>query len=237
MIGAKQHIDIQGLLDWAFRVQCVDKMCRISRPSGPSASPASSFAAFMELGTLVDNSGFAAKMIGSRNVADDAVAVYNAALALPDYHAEFLTNTKTRIWAQGSIDEKCSIKRESSEEASLLRPDKKPLRHQKIVSSALVIQHAKSGTAPDWLPDWKPRRGAPRRGGIDLRGRRGKSSDGWRVEDVSVIRAEYSVWVLSMGLLAETLQDELSGYHVQPFSMPLAPWQGESGNHESVCVQ
>ena len=237
----KQDISIEALLDWAYRVQCVDKACSGFMDQRPSASPSSGLASYLALGTKVDSSGYAAKIIGSENVNDDALIVHNAVLALPDYFMEFQTGSRIRLWTEASAEnDSGAIEVEGKGNHaiySLRLPGRAPRPLRQVVTSVLVYLHAKAGTAPECYLDWKPKRGAPPKGGVDAWGRRGKASDGLSLRDVAVARGEYSAWFLGLNELVKQLHGALDKFRVVDCLVLPRPWERDSVAAKACFVQ
>jgi hypothetical protein len=81
---AKQAVDIEHLLVWAFRTEQVEHAVSEFRRGavGPSGSLGCSIEQVLTLGTRVDSSGAGANFLAAR-CADDALTVYEAVMALP----------------------------------------------------------------------------------------------------------------------------------------------------------
>ena len=223
---AKEQIDIERLLEWAYRVQCVDRHCAAFTPQGPSASPAGSLGQYAALGTRVDNSSFAARAAGFR-MPDDAMIIHDAVLALDEMWIEWRGGGEVDIWDRArAAQEGQSISqlhgdwvREPIIATGGVRP--LPVRLEQAGVMALVIIHAKAGTQPDYHPDWQAPRGRPPVHALD---RKGKKQEGMSVETVMHARACYLVWRAALALLAAQLDGALAGYHVSGPSASEAPW-------------
>ena len=86
----KEAMDIEQLLDWAYRVQCIDRrVARQRARRGPALYPtAAPFAAFESLGTRVDTSGVVMDDVANFKV-DDALIIHDAVLRLSEMFIEW----------------------------------------------------------------------------------------------------------------------------------------------------
>lgn len=227
---AKQTIDIEALLSWAYRDQCVDKMCQVFKPKGPSASPANNLAQYLTLGCRVDSSNVAARIIGSGNVADDAVTLHDAVLALDDIFIEWETDSRLKLWThEAAADEGFTIcERNGGNGKTYWKHDRemKALCRLDFISlSTLIISHAKAGDRPEWHEGWRPVRGKKVRAGktVDRRGRRLKTR---MVDDYTVSRDRgiYRVWWWGLELLTATLTGDLDRFTLTGPSALAEPW-------------
>jgi len=240
----KQSIDIEALLSWAYREQCVDRMCAGFSPKGPSASPANNLANYLTLGTRVDSSNFASRIIDSGNVADDALAVHAAVLALDDVFIEWETDSRLKLWThETAVDEGFSICERNGGSGRTYwkhnREMKAECRLDFIGASILMITHAKAGDRPEWHEGWRPVKGRKPL-------RRGKMKDRWgrtlksrMVDDYSVSRDRgiYRVWWWALELLAAQLSDDLERFNVTGPVTVAEPWMSDSPVKTSKILQ
>lgn len=230
--SAKERIDIERLLEWAYRVQCVDRQVAAFSPRGPSASPAGSLGQYAVLGTRVDNSSFAARAAGLR-MPDDAMIIHDTVLALGEMWIEWVGGDEVQIWdreraeSEGQIIEKRGgiWYREPVYSSGPVRPI--PVRLEQAGTVALVIVNAKNGSQPEYHSGWRPSEGRPAAAGrdVDRPGRPKKDRGGVSFEAVMHARACYLVWRAALALLAVELEGALAGYEVTGPESPVAPWQ------------
>jgi len=234
-MSVKQPIDIEALLSWAYREQCVDRMCAGFTPKGPSASPANNLAQYLTLGTRVDSPNYAARIIGSGNVADDALAVHDAVLALDDVFIEWETDSRLKLWThEAAVDEGFSIcERNGGNGRTYWKHNREmqaECRLDFIGVSMLMITHGRADDRPEWHEGWKPVKG---RKPI----RRGKTKDRWgrtlksrMVDDYTVARDRgvYRVWWWALELLAAQLSDELDRFTITGPAAVSDPWMSDS---------
>lgn len=230
----KEQVDIERLVEWAYRVQCVDRRTGRRRPSGPAQYPtAAPFMQFVALGTRVDSSGLGVH--GAEVVVDgldDADMVHNAVLALGNMWIEWRGDDDVVVWtAEIAAREGRVIDRVGedwflfpAQWSSSERPEPVPLEDAGV--SILLIVHGRAGSRPDWHEGWKPLRGVqagdacPR----DRRGRRRKQAGVVSPQDVAHARAIYAVWHAALAVLAEDLRGVLSQYEAMAPAAPEAPW-------------
>jgi len=232
-----QKIDIEALLIWAYRDQCVDRMSAGFSPSGPGGSLSGGFAEYLALGTRVDTSGFAAKVLGSGNVADDALGVHDAVLRLDDVFVEWLTDTRLKLWTREAAASEGWAVAERGKGAAreyLLTRDNRAPRHLGFIGlSGLVILNARDAIRPEWHEGWKPpaHRPAIGRKPKDSWGRRRKSFGGVTPEVVIYDRAVYRAWWWALEMLAAQLDGALDGFAMTGPAADSEPWlQGKSSN-------
>lgn len=241
-MSARQKIDIEALLVWAYRDQCVDRMSAGFSPRGPGGSLSGGIAEYLTLGTRVDTSGFAAKVLGSGNVADDALGVHDAVLRLDDIFVEWLTDTRLKLWTREVATAEgwavCEQGKGVGRQYLLTHPHRAPRHLGFIGLSALVIINARDGIRPDWHEGWKPpaHRPANGRGAKDKRGRLRKSAGGVAAEVVVYDRAVYRAWWWALEMLAAQLDGALDGFDVTGPTADSEPWEfGAPSNPGSKC--
>lgn len=224
---AKERIDIEALLEWAYRTQCVDRQTAAFSPRGPSSSPAGSLAQYITLGTRVDTPSFAARAHGLRTP-DDADVIHGAVLGLDRLWLQWRAGGDVTVWDRDAA-EAAGLEivlahghaelRSRRASAALIAP------LETVHLSPLVILHARAGTRPDCHLDWRAPVGARAADGAarDRRGRlrRGSALD---FELVAHARALYAVWRASLGVLAAALDGELDGFVVTGPAAPDSPW-------------
>lgn len=227
----KEQIDIERLLDWAYRVQSVDKQVSALMPRGPSSSASGSLGQYAELGTKVDNSGAALKTLGMK-VADDAMIVHDAVLSAGEMWIEWKRDDEVEIWDR----ERAAAAGQdiSKYNGDWLRRPISPngrvaafgIRLEQAATVALLITNAKNGTQPDWYEGWSAPEGRAARDGLaaDRWGRVRKRSEAASVEEVMHGRAIYAVWRASLALVAIDLAGALRRYDVTGPAAPEHPW-------------
>lgn len=227
----KQTKDIEQVLDWAYRVQCVDRRAGGLRHPRPAAYPtATAFAAFEMLGTRVDmSSGVPPDLTNIKT--DDALIIHDAVLRLSEMWIEWRGRDEVVVWdhasalAAGKLIEDTGhgfvlYDRESAGELY-------PVPLEQAVTTVLVIIHAKSGLRPDVHEDWVQKAGRPM-SDEPLSYRRGKlrrTEQGVTAHAVMHARAVYMVWHAALSLLAIELDGVLDGFDIAgPPSAPREPW-------------
>ena len=227
----KEQIDIERLLDWAYRVQAVDKQVRALAPRGPAGAASGSLGQYAELGTKVDNSGAALKALGMK-VANDAMIVHDAVLSAGEMWIEWKRDDEVEIWDR----ERAAAAGQDigKYEGQWLRRPITPngrvaafgVRLEQAATVALLITHAKNGTQPDWYEGWSAPEGRAANDSlaVDRRGRLRKRSEAASVEDVMHGRALYAVWRAALELVAVDLAGALRRYDVIGPAAPEHPW-------------
>lgn len=227
----KETIDIEALLDWAYRQQCVDKQVAVLAPRGPSGSISGSLGQYVQLGTKVDNSGAAARAMGLK-VADDAMIVHDAVLSAGEMWIEWKRDDEVEIWdreraaAGGQVIEKVNgdwLRRPICPNGRVAAFG---VRIEQAATVALLITNAKTGSRPDWFEGWAAPEGRAANDSLpaDRRGRLRKRSQTASVDDVMHGRALYAVWRAALALLAVELDGALQRYQVTGPCAPESPW-------------
>jgi hypothetical protein len=225
-MAAKREIDIEDLLIWAYRDQCVDRQVIGFSPKGPNASPASSLAQFMALGCRVDSSGMAARTLGVR-LPDDALIVHDAVLALGDMWIEWRDGDEVVVRDRAGVAG--STFHETARGWVMTDASGARVPVTRAVTSVTLIMHARAASRPECYPGWRPP--AHRMPKDDLEydrwGRRRKSKriEGPRAEDVMFARAQYCVWRAGLACLALELADLLADHAVTGPLAAESPWQ------------
>lgn len=243
---AKETIDIEALLVWAYRDQQVDRMVgRGFTPRGPSVSPASGFAEYMMLGTKVDTSGAAAAALGIR-LPEDALIVHDAVLELGDMLLEWrgddvvVHERGDLVPARGFtlVDDRRGLFygpiSTHAIKSGRVVPAGPLVPLRRAVTAVILIEHARAGTRPEAHEGWSRRRGRPTDAiaAHDNWGRRRKSvadsnrivAGGPSIDEVMLARALYGVWHAALVALAETLAGLLSGHAPVGPAAPATPW-------------
>jgi hypothetical protein len=203
-----QQISLDALLDWAYRAECVDKRITQTKPTGPRGFTSSNLSQYIELGTQIDNSSFAA-----RNAAalppDDALAVHDAVLGLACQYIEWLDNDNIKFW-----DESC------------VGFDDVKSKLTQVDVGLLIILSAKSGVAPEYYADWgKPvGRMAQDASEFDNRGRKRKTHGAVSVGEVIFARSQYIAWRGGLNVLWDALAGRLNKYEITGVCADAAPW-------------
>lgn len=230
---AKETIDVEKIVEWAYRVQCVDRQRAVSWLAISSAS--SGMSEFLRLGTRVDNSGAAARALGVR-LPDDASIVHAAVLALPDAYIEWRARDEVEVWDAGLMAERGMVLMRNSKTpvlpaecegppmtdstAFMIAPayepgePSSPVPVEPVSSAVLVILNGRTGSRPEWHPDWRPStRGAA--GAADRR-------------DVMHARAVYLAWRLALTRLQAALAGQLADFDVTGPEAPADPWKAKA---------
>lgn len=227
----KETIDIEALLEWAYRQQCVDKQVAVLAPRGPSTSISGNLGQYVALGTRVDNSSLATRALGLK-VADDAMIVHDAVLSAGEMWIEWRNDDEVEIWdreraaAAGQVIEKVNgdwLRRPICPNGRVAAFG---FRVEQAATVALLIVNAKSGSRPEWFEGWIGQRGPVARDRLpaDRRGRLRKRSELASIEDVMHGRAIYAVWRAALALLAVELDGALRGFKVMGPAAPESPW-------------
>ena len=230
-MAGTETIDIERLLDWAYRVQAVDKQVKALAPRGPAGSASGSLGQYAELGTKVDNSGAALKALGMK-VADDAMIVHDAVLSAGEMWIEWKRDDEVEIWDR---ERAASAGQDIGKyEGQWLRRPITPngrvaafgVRLEQAATVALLITNAKNGTRPDWFEGWAAPEGRPARDHLakDRWGRARKQREDVSVEYVMHARALYAVWRAALALVAVDLAGALRRYDVIGPDAPEHPW-------------
>lgn len=228
----KEQIDIERLLEWAYREHCIDRQVSLLKPVGPSRSVSGNLGQYVELGTRVDNSGAALKAQGLK-LPDDAMIVHDAVLAAGEMWIEWKRDDEVMIWDRASAAA-ASQQIEKVDGQWLRRPITPNgrvaafgVRVEQAATVALLIVNAKNGARPDWFEGWSAPEGRAvkqDRLPTDRWGRKRKASDRASVEDVMHGRAIYAVWRASLAVLAVELDGALQRWAVTGPVAPEFPW-------------
>jgi hypothetical protein len=218
---AKTQIDIEQLLDWAYRVQRVDRQIAAFSPRGPSISPSASVAQLLTLGTRVDTSGFAARALSVR-LPDDASIVHDAVLSLGDMWLEWSELDQVEIWDKERLEREHQVI-ENRSGAWWRYPvywaapvTTLPVRVEQACTAALIIIHARAGTRPECYDDWS----APDAG----KAPRKALGECVSIDEVMHARAVYLVWREALAFLAAELDGALQEFEVVGPDAPAEPW-------------
>lgn len=225
---AKETIGIEALLHRAYGQYRVDRVTPEAVLGMPRFKPSASLAGAMQalqLGTIIDNSGVAARMLGQQTMAvatpDDLLVVHDHVLGLSSWLIEGAETGEPQVWKRGEIAENGWRIEDAATGLWLVRSGEEGAadgwsRLHDPFLTALVIEHARNGTRPD--------HGGP------LPVVRGRPSEAERAQRAAVMlaRAVYATWHAAIGLLAVILDEELTKHHVLgPVSLQ-APWDGEA---------
>lgn len=235
-MSVKEAIDIEALLEWAYRQQCVDKQVAVLAPRGPSGSISGSLGQYVALGTRVDNSGAAARAMGLK-VADDAMIVHDAVLSAGEMWIEWKRDDEVEIWDRQRAAEAGQdiVKLNGEWLRRPICPNGRVaafgIRIEQAATVALLITNAKTGSRPDWFEGWSAPEGRAANDCLptDRWGRRRKRSENASVEDVMHGRAIYAVWRAALALLALDLDGALQRYRVEGPRAPESPWDKRRG--------
>lgn len=222
----KERMDIEALLEWAYRRQCVDRVASARfTPRGPSGDANGAAVQMMVLGCRVQTSTYAEKVLGA-TAPDDALVIHDTVLALGEMWIDEQAGLWTRERAAG-----IGMSIEWHGGAWWLAcagMGRSPL--SQACTAALVIQHAKSGSRPEWCKGWVAPRGAVAADatGRDQRGRKRREYQGLGREEVAHYRATYEVWHAALVALAGLLRDALTDHEVIGPAASPEPWLDEA---------
>ena len=235
-MAGMETIDIEQLLVWAYRDQCIDKQVKALAPRGPAGDASFSLAQYSVLGTKVDSSGAALSALGLK-VADDAMIVHDAVLSAGEMWIEWKSDDEVEIWDR----ERAAAAGQDigKHGGDWLRRPICPngrvaafgIRLEQAATIALLTIHAKNGTRPDWCEGWKAGEGRVAQDNLlaDRWGRVRRRRADASVEDVMHSRAIYAVWRASLALVAAELDGALRRWHVTGPAIPEAPWLKANG--------
>lgn len=226
-MATKEIIDIEALLHRAYAQYRVDRVTPQNVLGLARMKPSGSLVGAMQavaLGTIVDNSGAASRMIGLQTMAaatpDDMLTVHDHVLALSDWRIENPRGPEPRAWRLCEIEAQGWHVEETAAGAFLVRHARRgadgamrtPLVDPYLLVT--VIEHARAGTRPE--VDEAPRagRGRPDAAALAARG------------DVMLGRALYAVWHAALGSLAADLgkRGVLERHQVTGPVAPATPW-------------
>jgi hypothetical protein len=219
----KHQIDIEALLEWAYRRQCVDRVAgQRFTPKGPSGDANGAAVQMMMLGCRVDSSSYAARVLGAY-APDDAMILHDTVLALDDLYIDLAGG----VWTSARVAEIGArlIKERGGFFWLEIDGSRTPLECAHL--KALVITHAKVGGRPEWCAGWRDPGNAVAsdRGAKDRCGRKRRAKDDYSPEDVAFYRAQYRCWHAALVLLAAELQGALAEYEVTGPAAPAEPWK------------
>jgi hypothetical protein len=212
---AKETIDIEKVVEWAYRVQHVDRQVCGFEAAPLEVSISNGLGEYVRLGTRVDNSGAATKALGLR-MPDDALIVHDAVLALGDVYLEWQARDVVEVWDAALAIEKGMAFARTKDGILTIAPAYEPEETtphplEEVSAAVLVILNGRAGSRPDWHPDWRPGSlatdGAPDR------------------REVMHARAVYLAWRLALTRLATQLKGVLTDFDVTPPQAPEAPWK------------
>lgn len=211
----KETIDIEDLLVWAYRDMQADKIAA-DKDWGVRLRVASSWHAVTHLGaygTFVQTSQHELQP----GDCDDAALIHKAVLDLDDAFLAVGENGDARVWDRALIAaEGGTVERLSGSRAVMRAASGEQLVLQTITVSVHLIIHARNASRPDCYADVARRRGRPRKDG--------EIAPGITYDDVVYHRAVYSVWHAALGVLAESLQGNLSRWAISGPKASDSPW-------------
>ncbi|QEL26141.1 hypothetical protein FQV39_28685 [Bosea sp. F3-2] len=225
---AKETIGIEALLHRAYAQYRVDKVTPAAVLGMPRFKPSGSLVGAMQalqLGTIIDNSGAAARMLGFQSMAaatpDDLLVVHDHVLALSAWLIEGAQGDEPQAWKRSEIAAQGWRVEDAASGLWLVRPGEEGAadawsRLHDPFLTALVIEHARNGTRPD--------HGGP------MPARRGRPDEAARAERAGIMlaRAIYATWHAALGLLAVELDGVLLKHQVTGPTSPEAPWDSEA---------
>ena len=232
----KEKIDIEALLVWAYRAQCVDRVFRqikaATEPLRCYGSTWHGMAQIAELGAIIQSTGVGLAAVGA-SAADDAFIVHDAVMALDDVFVEWQTETRALLWTeQTAADNGRRIVKTGRGVGAMWRlcsAGHAPRELEFLGVTALMVTHARDDRRPEWHEGWTLPRGrrAGDRMATDRRGRKRKRYE-MSAEQVSHDRCVYSVWHAALGLLSAQLYDRMAQYDVTGPLASSAPWLRDS---------
>nr|WP_047574314.1 hypothetical protein [Methylobacterium sp. ZNC0032] len=224
---AKETIGIEALLHRAYAQYRVDKVTPQAVLGMPRFKPNGSLVGAMQalqLGTIIDNSGPAAKMLGFQTMAaatpDDLLVVHDHVLALSEWLIEGAEGDEPQAWKRSEIAKQGWRVEDAATGLWLVRPGREADSHWSRLHepylTALVIEHARNGTRPD--------HGGP------MPVVKGRPSEAVRAERAGVMlaRSVYATWHAALGLLAVALDGALTKHAVSGPVSPATPWDRRS---------
>lgn len=221
----KEQIDIEALLHRAYAQYRVDRVTPQAVLGMRRMMPSGSLVGAMQavaLGTIVDNSGVAARMLGAQSMAlatpDDMLVIHDHVLALADWLIEAPRSDAPCVWRRDEIASRGWLVEETAQGLWLVRPGEAakgadlwaPLTNPYL--SVLVIEHGRAGSRPDHGEQPKAGRGRPDAAALAERG------------DAMLSRAVYAAWHACLGVLAAELDGVLLKHTVTGPVAPSAPW-------------
>jgi len=230
-MATKEIIDIEALLHRAYAQYRVDRVTPQNVLGLARMKPAVSLVGAMQavaLGTIVDNSGAAARMIGlqimSAATPDDMLTVHDHVLALAEWRIENPRGPEPRAWRLCEIDANGWHVEETAGGTFLVRHARRgadgamrtPLTDPHLLVT--VIEHARAGTRPEVDDVVRAGRGRPDAAALAQRG------------DVMLGRALYAAWHAALGSLAADLSQKgvLDRLEVTGPVAPATPWDAGS---------
>lgn len=225
----KEQIDIEALLHRAYAQYRVDRVTPQAVLGMRRMMPSGSLVGAMQavaLGTIVDNSGVAARMLGAQSMAlatpDDMLVVHDHVLALEDWLIEAARSDAPCVWRRDEIASRGWLVEETARGLWLVRPGEgakgadlwTELTHPHL--SVMVIEHGRAGSRPDHGEARRAGRGRPDAAALVERG------------DVMLARALYAAWHGCLRVLAAELGGVLAKHAVTGPAAPVAPWDRAS---------
>ena len=235
----KQAIDIEDLLVWAYRTQCVDRMERAMR--GATHGPGWGVAGrIWELGTRIDTSGAQLAMLGA-TAPDDALIVHDAVLALGDMWIE-RDGGAVMVWEGEEIAGLGWKLRDTARGWMLMKPDARlpelwrdcPVIRS--VTTAVLVTHAKVGDRPDIYEVFTRRLGRPALAPYANGKAQPDDTHVVGADDVVRARAVYCVWHAALVALQAELDGLLSGFAVTGPAADESPWECQARRVLEVSV-
>ncbi len=229
----KEQISIERLLEWAYRVQQVDRIVASEQRPAATASSAWALRSLEVLGTVVDCANGGYRRPDDRDASEDARTVHDAVLALDTVWIGWSEDGLPHVWdkagaaAAGFTIEGGGGRWWLYPQRAAIGEPMMPRPLEQVVTSVLVIQYARTGASPPCYEGWTAPRGAPAaRDGqdTDRYGRRRQASTDVTAEDVTHARNVYAVWRAALELLAASLAETLDGFIVTGPTVAKTPW-------------
>jgi hypothetical protein len=220
-------VDIEQLAVWAYRDQAVERMtaaifAAVGR-RGPAGIGAGTLGTIAGLGVRVDGGGWRGGGPGSvasaSAVADDALTLHEAVLALPAMLMEIGADGAIRLTWQ---DEFAAAGLRERSDGALVR-DGVVVLGETIEPAILIITNARNAERPDVVDDFvadfseRPR---------DSSGRWIADRDAYRrsLDDVIRMRGLYAAWRAGLVRVADRLAGKLEAHQITGPAASPAPW-------------
>lgn len=220
-------VDIEQLAVWAYRDQAVERMtaaifAAVGR-RGPAGIGAGTLGTIAGLGVRVDGGGWRGGGPGSgaaaSAVADDALTLHEAVLALPAMLMEIGADGAIRLTWQ---DEFAAAGLRERSDGALVR-DGAVVHGETVEPAILIITNARNAERPDVVEDFvadfseRPR---------DSSGRWIADRDAYRrsLDDVIRMRGLYAAWRAGLVRVADRLAGKLEAHQITGPAASPTPW-------------
>lgn len=219
----KVSVDIEDLLVWAYRDQCVDRMARqMSAVVGGRPPGMPSLSAIMvgqiALGCRVDSSPRHTALLGA-TAPDDALIVHDAVLALDDAYVE-IDGARSWLWDRAHAASEGCVIEDGVAGSVLRRPGGGLAGLDRIVTSVEIIRHARGAMRPECYAGWRLHHD----GKVRHERSRGIDTPGVTVRDIVRARAVYGLWRMALMVLAADLKGVLERWEAIGPAVADSPW-------------